>query len=295
MREKFPLVSVIVPSYNHEKYIVECIESIVNQTYKNIELIVIDDCSTDDSVSIIKKLSEKHKFIFIQHKENKGLSFTRNEGLEIATGKYSCGCASDDYYVLEKIEKQVYYMEKHPQYMISYSDRIKVYENGIQRRLSNKYYRSGNLFEDMLMGKLFIAPQTVMYRSEVFNEVGPYDISLAVEDYDMYLRIAKKFEIGYLGEYLCYYRSHKGNTVNNIEKMESETEKILNKWKNENEYKNAIMKKNLLYFRNYASLNKKIALTRLPINIKILYDKIFYEGLIRLIIPKFIYNIILKR
>ena len=85
--ENIPLVSVVVPCYNHEKYVKETIESIVNQTYKNIELIVIDDGSKDNSVKVIQELADKYGFTFI-HRPNKGLSATLNEGIRLSKGKY---------------------------------------------------------------------------------------------------------------------------------------------------------------------------------------------------------------
>ena len=111
MNKILPLVSVIVPCYNHEKYVEETIESIVNQTYENIELIVIDDGSKDASPQIIEELSKKYNFKFI-HRSNKGLSATLNEGIRLSQGKYISVCASDDKLKLDKIEKQVKFMEE---------------------------------------------------------------------------------------------------------------------------------------------------------------------------------------
>ncbi len=114
-----PLVSVVVPCYNHEKYVKETIESIINQTYKNIELIVIDDGSKDNSVQVIQEMADKHGFTFV-HRPNKGLSATLNEGIRLSKGKYFCAIASDDILMLEKIEKQVTFMEANPEYGMCY-------------------------------------------------------------------------------------------------------------------------------------------------------------------------------
>ena len=84
-----PKISVIVPVYNVEKYIDKCLDSLLNQTYKNMELIIVNDCSTDNSKKIIEKKIKNHKnVLFSTNKENSGLSFTRNEGLKKATGDY---------------------------------------------------------------------------------------------------------------------------------------------------------------------------------------------------------------
>lgn len=121
-----PLVSIVVPCYNHANYVRETIESIVNQTYKNIELVVIDDGSTDNSVEIIQKLAKNYNFTFI-YRPNKGLSATLNEGMNLSKGKYfcACACASDDLYIIDKIEKKVKFMEENPQYGMSYGKIIR--------------------------------------------------------------------------------------------------------------------------------------------------------------------------
>lgn len=293
-KKELPLVSVLIPSYNHAKYIGETIDSIINQTYKNIELIVIDDGSTDNSVEVLTNLSEKYNFILIV-RENKGVSATMNQGIQLSKGKYFTSCASDDKFDLTKIEKQVHFMENNPQYAISFTDRIKFYENGIYRKITNKSFHSGYLFNDLISLKYYITAGSIMGHKKIYKEVGFYDTNLAVEDLDIILRIAKKYQIGYINEFLVYYRSHLGNTVNNVEKMEEESKKILDKWKNEENYTTGINKLKLIYFRNYASLQKIKAITRLPITIKVLGDKLFYEGLLRLLIPKFIYKYILKK
>lgn len=104
-------VSVIIPMYNSEKYIKDCINSVINQTYKNLEIIVVDDASKDLSVDIINSIKdERIKLIKLQ--KNNGVSIARNKGIEIAKGKYICFLDSDDIWELDKIEKQVVFIEK---------------------------------------------------------------------------------------------------------------------------------------------------------------------------------------
>ena len=295
MKENYlPLVSIVVPCYNHEKYVKETIESIANQTYTNIELIVIDDGSKDNSPKILDELSKKYNFHLIV-RENKGLSATLNEGIKLSKGKYLSVCASDDKFALNKIYEQVNFMESNTVYGICYTNVIKFYENGMERRIVNKKYQSGHIFNDLLCQYFSIPAGSVLYQKKVFEEVGLFDTFLAIEDFDMFLKISKKFKIGYLNKYLFYYRSHGNNTSNNIGKMENNVDIILEKWKSDKQYANAIMRKNLLYFRNFASTDKKEALKRLPMNIKILNDRIFFEGLLRLLIPKLIYKKVMRR
>ena len=104
-------VSVIIPVYNNSKYIKECLNSVINQTYNNLEIIVVDDKSTDNSLKIIKKYKDKRIHI-IELERNKGVAICRNKGIEAATGEFITFIDSDDYWVLDKIEKQVKFIEK---------------------------------------------------------------------------------------------------------------------------------------------------------------------------------------
>ena len=103
-------VSVIIPTYNSGKYIEECINSVINQTYTNLEIIVVDDCSNDNTLSILKKYKDK-RIKLIKLEENKGVSYARNRGIDFSSGEFICFLDSDDYWYLDKIEKQVKFMK----------------------------------------------------------------------------------------------------------------------------------------------------------------------------------------
>lgn len=103
-------VSVVIPMHNSEKFIVECLNSVVNQTYTNLEIIIIDDCSTDDSINLVKSFSDK-RIKLIKLKENKGVSYARNKGVKLSTGKFLCFLDSDDYWSLDKVEKQIKFIK----------------------------------------------------------------------------------------------------------------------------------------------------------------------------------------
>lgn len=103
-------VSVIVPVYNSSMYLKECIDSIINQTYKNLEIIIVDDKSTDNSVEIIKNYKDK-RIKLIELDVNSGVAIARNKGVEVATGNYICYIDSDDYWKREKIEKQIKFIK----------------------------------------------------------------------------------------------------------------------------------------------------------------------------------------
>ncbi|MBQ3408636.1 MAG: glycosyltransferase family 2 protein [Clostridia bacterium] len=113
-------VSVIIPMHNSSKHIKECVTSVLNQTYKNIELIVVDDKSTDNSIEMVQQFKDS-RLKLIQLQQNIGAALARNKGIDHSTGDYICFIDSDDYWVLDKLEKQVNFIEKYD-YIFIYSD-----------------------------------------------------------------------------------------------------------------------------------------------------------------------------
>lgn len=257
-KKDLPLVSVVVPCYNHQNYVKDTIESIINQTYKNIELIVIDDGSKDNSVEIIQELANKYNFTFI-HRANKGLSATLNEGIKLSKGKYSCVCASDDIYILDKIEKQVQFMESNSNYAMCYGKIIEFDETGYKKEKEIKNAKSGWIFEELLMFNLIIPAVTTMIRKNVYETVGIYDESLFIEDYDMWLRIADKYQIGFLEQYLACYRKHATNISKQTLKMYESQKLIVYKWKHIPNFSKFEKSWKLKWFSLLSSSNKSQA------------------------------------
>lgn len=206
--EKAPLVTVLVPSYNHSKYVKQCIESIVGQTYKNIELIVIDDGSTDDSVEVIKQLQKIHGFTFFSQK-NIGLTRTLNKAIqEYVSGVYLCLCASDDYYESTKVEKMVSFLESNQNMPVCYCRSTFVDENNDVVRsatgTANRFLKGGEIFGQIINQKLHFLPG--MVRFDVYNELGLYSEEIWTEDFEFNLKVSAKYPIGFVDEYLNFYR-----------------------------------------------------------------------------------------
>ena len=205
------LVSVIIPAYNHENYIKDAINSVLNQTYKNIELIVEDDCSKDNTVKEIKKIKDKRlKTIF--SKENKGPVRTMNHLLSMCKGDYIAILGSDDIWYPEKLEKQL--------------------ENTVfkkENKTKGKHIRT--LFEQ---GNYLCHPSSIISR-EAFEEIGYYNSAYKLlHDFDYWTRLLNKYEIYIVPEKLLgYRRSSTGDNLSSINENEigvnNETYEIIKK------------------------------------------------------------------
>jgi len=229
MMENYPLVSVIIPCYNHEMYIAQCINSVVNQSYPNVEILALDDGSKDNSFTIIKQLSEQYGF-FAESHANIGLSATLNKGIQqYAKGKYVCIVASDDYWEETKVEKQVAFYERNQNLGFIFSRAHLVDDNGIVNgQLHGELIQTCD-FEHLIQGNL-VPALTVMLKRDVFDEVGYFDENCYIEDWDMWLRIAYKYPFAYQDDLLAFYRIHETNATHNRRKMLDAERYILTKW-----------------------------------------------------------------
>lgn len=250
------LVTVIIPSYNHERYIEKAVMSVLEQTYHKIELIVIDDGSQDKSHSILTDLSNNYGFKYI-HRENKGLIKTLNEALQYANGDYITMLGSDDFYEKEKISLQMNFLKKNSEYVLCYGNINFIDSSGfVIKQGKTKHFKEGFVFNDLLY-QCFIPLPTVMIKKTVLLEYG-FDERFFLEDYPLWLKISKKYKIGYIKDILTNYRLHDSNVSGNMLKMINEVERILFDWKDDLEYKKAI---NKWYYRWFCDLSKTEFLT----------------------------------
>jgi glycosyltransferase involved in cell wall biosynthesis len=205
-----PLVSIIALSYNQAPYITEALQSIMNQTYKNIEIIVIDDASADNSGEVILKFVEQHPQIqFNALKENVGNCKAFNLGYKISKGKYVFDFALDDVLLPTRIEKQVNAFESlSPEYGVIFSDVAFIDENGKPLGTQYKRDKEGRLLTEVptgdvykhLLEKYFISPPSMLARREVFERLEGYDEALAYEDFDFWVRSSRDFKYYFIDE-----------------------------------------------------------------------------------------------
>lgn len=207
-----PLVSVVCLCYNHERFVKEAIESVFNQTYSPIQLIVIDDASTDASALKIREVLKDHPgVIFIALNKNLGNTKAFNKALPLLQGEYVIDLAADDALLPDRVEKGVKQLQSSgKEYGIHFSDAENISEEGMHLsfhsdRFPHNTIPVGNIYEDIIR-KYFISPPSVMIRKEALEELNGYDENLAYEDFDLWIRTARNFKFTYSHEVLVKKR-----------------------------------------------------------------------------------------
>jgi len=244
------LVSVLIPSYNHEKYIQNTIKSIINQTYQNIELIILDDGSKDNTFQKMNEMYEKcqKRFsnVIFKTKQNEGTTKTFNKLLDMALGEYIYIIASDDIAKENAIEKEIEFLSKNKDYGLCVGDNeIIDFENKVcywdkNRKLvyekqKAKYLTFGDYLKqsrkdvdfnsvnfgryDTLAFGNYI-PNGYLIKKEVFDKIGYFTFDAPLEDYWLMLQISKYYKMKFLDEILFQYRWHDTNSAKNTKRMD---------------------------------------------------------------------------
>jgi len=214
-----PVVSVIIPAYNHENYIRDCIHSVLEQDYQSIDLIVINDGSTDDTDKKIRAILKENPACFrYVSQANEGLIKTLNIGLKMSRGRYICELASDDILVPGSIRKRVEFLEANPDIDVVFADRYLLDGNARTNvRTSEgkeRYYRNPEYTVwDLITGKVRIQFSSGMFRKAILEKLGGFDEDFRFyEDIAMQYHLAIHTKIGYLDEPVMYWRKHSANT-----------------------------------------------------------------------------------
>lgn len=230
MIKEMPKVSVIIPTYNYASFIVEAVESVLAQTFKDMEVIVVDDGSTDNTRDVLKRFNGK---IIYLYQENRGAPTARNKGIRAAQGEYLGFLDADDLWMPEKLEIQVPILDQDPEVGLVYAN---TYNVGALREhqllsMANKSGGSGRIFTKLLEGN-FIPSPSVLVRKSCFEEVGLFDDDmgkLAAQDWDMWLRIARVYKVVYVDQVLAKYRYHTRNMTSDLERSKAGRLYVLNK------------------------------------------------------------------
>lgn len=238
------LVSIVMPCYNAENFIKESINSVINQTYKNWELIIVDDCSIDNSSAIIKKFIKKDSRIkTIQLEKNSGAAISRNRGIEIANGKYIAFLDSDDIWFDIKLEKQISHMKKNNS-LFSYTSYCLINDSS---RVIGNFITKKKLNYKELLKTCPIGCSTVVYDCEKLGKIYMPIDAYKREDYAMWLNVFKKINYSEgIIEPLSYYRIYSNSVSSNKLKM------AYYQWKVYRNYENFNIFKSIYYFTFYS-------------------------------------------
>jgi glycosyltransferase involved in cell wall biosynthesis len=221
------LISIITPTYNREKFLPAAIDSVLKQTYKNFELIIVDDGSTDNTPTLMTTYLGKDSRIKYLQQKNQGQSVARNYALSVANGDFICFLDSDNYWPEDKLEKSIRAFESHPEVDIVYGDCITIDEQGNELHRNNMRRYSGNIAA-LLLKDNFVSMNTTMTRRKCFDEMGGMSGKRRVaDDYDLWLKFSARFQFLYIPEFLAYYRVME-NQISTNKKLRFDTnEKII--------------------------------------------------------------------
>jgi glycosyltransferase involved in cell wall biosynthesis len=187
-----PLVSVIIPTYNRAWILEKAIDSVLAQDYKNFELIVVDDGSTDDTEKRIRKYEKSLRFI---RQPNSGVSAARNKGISASTGTLVAFLDSDDYWYPEKLSAQVAFFTAHPDAQICQTEEIWI-RDGKRVNPKQKHKKPSGMIFIPSLALCLVSPSAVMMRKTLLSKVDAFDESLpACEDYDLWLRVACRYPV----------------------------------------------------------------------------------------------------
>lgn len=238
---KTGLVSVVVPSYNYANYLDRRIESLITQTYQNLEIIVIDDCSKDDSAEVLRKYENHPKVKVVLRKENGGWISTNNMGVELSSGEFVIFAQCDDDCDPRMIQRLVEAMNTNPSAGIAFCRSHLTDEDG--KEIGNDFLSREKKFRDKCatdalipsaeMGRFLLYACVIpnlsaaLIRRECFSTVGNFSLAYPLSsDWDWYFNIAARYDVAYVAESLNYFRQHE-NTIRSLTKERVAIEDLL--------------------------------------------------------------------
>jgi len=251
-RKKLDLVSICVPCYNCEDTIYETLISLVNQTYKNVEILIGDNCSTDNTHNIIKKFNSYKRIKYFCNKTNLGYTGNINNLIKRSKGKYVCVFHADDVYDKTIIEKQIYYMKKYMVGAVFSLSKIIDKNGNVIRKVPLPFQAKDivvgsekTIMNAMIQYGNFLVCSSAMVLRKVYDEVGYWKKEpCIVEDQELWMRILKKYKIGIINEYLVKYRQHLNQdsiAYNKLRTILSPEYNLYDNWLKENNVDKSIL------------------------------------------------------
>lgn len=195
--------SVIIPTFNRRELLQEAIHSVLEQTYRNFELIIVDDGSNDGTRDLVTSLSNTIKYIY---QENQGPAAARNRGIQKARGQFVTFLDSDDLWLKDKLKVQIEFMKSNPEALVCYTDEIWI-RRGVRVNPKKKHQKHSGWIFSYCLPLCIVSPSSVLMRREFFNLAGYFDEQLpACEDYDLWLRASLKMPFYFIPQKLIIKR-----------------------------------------------------------------------------------------
>lgn len=215
-----PKISAVIPVYNHQDFIADCIQSVLNQTYKDFEIIVIDDGSTDSTPEIIYGFGDKVKYV---RQQNRGVAAALNTAIRHSAGEYIAWLSSDDAFMPTKLNEQINFLNKNPDIDIVYTDFYYIDSTGkIISTARSPYYEDKREFLCNMLISNFINGCSIMFKRTCIDKVGYFDENMKYHaDGDMWFRMLKHFKFGHIPKPLLRYRWHTSNLTHNFKETKS--------------------------------------------------------------------------
>lgn len=214
-------VSVIIPTHNRSERMIRAVDSVRRQTYKNLEIVIVNDASIDDTEEIASKIDDD-RIIYLRIEKSQGANHARNFGVSHSSGAYLAFLDDDDEWFDEKIDKQLKVFEEYPEVGLVYTQR-KIINDENQYYYSNKK-DVGDLSHKIIMENPIGTTSSVMLKRDIFEKVGGFDPQILInQDHDLWIRVAQVTQVGIVDEPLVlYYDLHKINRISNdFERMKS--------------------------------------------------------------------------
>lgn len=241
-----PRVSVVIPAHNPGLLIVEAIQSVLSQSFKDYEIIVVDDQSTDEFHKQLEPYLSEVQYVRQNHA---GSAVARNRGILLSTGEYIAFLDADDLWAESKLQKQVDLMDQNPEVVLTYADFSKSasqHKNAESAIKTRRYWKAGAEFESLLRQN-FIHTSSAMVRRSVLAESGVFDPMLInAQDWDLWIRLAKVGRFGYIDEILSHYRVHDNQSVGTLKYSRNlvySDQVLMARWQNDAEALSLIREK----------------------------------------------------
>lgn len=286
--KSFPRVSIVIISYNHGRFIKQCIESIVHQSYQDFELIVVDNNSADDSRTVISELSEKYGFERVFNSENIGLPAVLNNAITSTQSEYIVFMAADDYMVFDRIQIQIEFLDQHADFYACAGGQLKVdAQNNFlslkhQKNTHDKFMvvDSTNVFSRTNV----VYSPTAMYRVGQLKVIGGYNPDIAIEDLYLFYKAALNgLKVAILPKIFTFYRIHGNNSHAKYMWMYENKLKILSEYRDTCHYNELYKLIHLEAFYSLSAANKSEALKIIPKVMTCFSSLYLYAGLVKLI------------